>query len=221
MIFNKSGHLIRKSFSFNDTKLETVRSYKYLGFIVTPSGEIHTGLKDLRDRAMKAFYKLKGAMGAAFHKDIRITQKLIDALIKLYASDFWGCFKIPKNNPIETFHQMTCKQLLGVQKQTTNIAVLLELGQVPICLHAIKAAIKNWERIRLKQAHEYLISSYQQAINDDLPWISNIKNVLVQNGMACFYINLYNDKLPFIHKKVFQRLSDEFHQDAFSVLLRK
>ena len=45
MIFNKTGKHIRKTFSFENTKIETVRSYKYLGFIITPSGEIKTGLK--------------------------------------------------------------------------------------------------------------------------------------------------------------------------------
>ena len=29
MIFNKGGHLLRKHFQFNDTMLETVRSYKF------------------------------------------------------------------------------------------------------------------------------------------------------------------------------------------------
>ena len=43
---------------------------------------------------------------------------------------------------------MACKQILGVQKQTTNIGVLLELGRVPLQNFAIKAAIKNWERIK-------------------------------------------------------------------------
>ena len=45
--------------------------------------------------------------------------------ILLYASDFWGCLKLPKNNPIENLQMMVCIQILGVQKQTTNIDVLL------------------------------------------------------------------------------------------------
>ena len=52
-----------------------------------------------------------------------------------------------QNNPIEILHRAFCKQLLGVQKQTTNTGVLLELGQVPLQTHAKKNAIKNWERI--------------------------------------------------------------------------
>ena len=99
MIFNKSSRFIRKTFTFNKTKLETVRSYKYLGFIITPSGEILTGLKDLRDRGMKAFYKLKRSMGESFHQNITLTKELINNLIRpilLFASDFWGCRKLPK-----------------------------------------------------------------------------------------------------------------------------
>ena len=68
----------------------------------------------------------------------------------MYMSDFWG--GLPpiedKKNPIEKFHYMVCKQILGVQKQTTNIGVLLELGRLPIKMFAIKSVIKNWERMK-------------------------------------------------------------------------
>ena len=120
MIFNKSGRLIRKKFQINGVNLENVRSYKYLGFIITPSGEIGTGLHDLRDRALKAFMKLKNTLGNAFNKNILTTLNLIDALVKpilLFNSDFWGCLKLPKVNPIENLHMMMCKQLLGVQNR--------------------------------------------------------------------------------------------------------
>ena len=39
MIFNKSGRLIRRPFYLNGVKLEMVRAYKYLGFVITPEGE--------------------------------------------------------------------------------------------------------------------------------------------------------------------------------------
>ena len=141
MIFNKTGRLIRKNFTFNNIQLETVRSYKYLGFLITPSGEINSGLKDLRDRAMKAFFKLKTTLGTQFNRNIQTTVNLLDSLIKpilLYCGDFGECLKLPKDNPIEKFHHMACKQILGVQKQTTNIGVLLELGRIPLQIFARK-----------------------------------------------------------------------------------
>ena len=55
MIFNKNGRHIRRVFKFGQEKLESTRQYKYLGFLVTPSGEINSGLRDLRDRAQRAF----------------------------------------------------------------------------------------------------------------------------------------------------------------------
>ena len=95
---------------------------------------------------------------------------MVDALIKpilLYVSDFWGCMKLPKSNPIENLYMMMCKQILGVQKQTTNIGVLLELGRVPMHLYAVKLAIKNWERIKQKKGNMYLNLAYSDALKEN------------------------------------------------------
>ena len=48
MIFKKSGRKLNNKFKYGKITLENVRSYKCLGFMVTPSGEIKTGLNDLR-----------------------------------------------------------------------------------------------------------------------------------------------------------------------------
>lgn len=63
LIFNKTGRLMREKVFLNGSALENVREYKYLGFMFTPSGEIRTGLQDLRDRALKAFYSVKNKLG--------------------------------------------------------------------------------------------------------------------------------------------------------------
>ena len=67
MIFNSSGRLMKRCFYLNGVKLDMVRSYKYLGFVLTPSGEISTGLHDLRDRAFKAYMKMKNDLGPSFN----------------------------------------------------------------------------------------------------------------------------------------------------------
>ena len=148
MVFNKKGRLLK---NYRNTPLTCVREYKYLGFVVTPSGEIRTGLEDLRVRALKAFAKMKKALGIHFRLNLLNTLHIFTYLIRpilLYCSDFWGCLKQPKNHPIEKFFMMFCKQLLGVRKQTNTDGVLLELGLVPITFHAKKLANRNWERIQ-------------------------------------------------------------------------
>ena len=59
MVFNKNGRHIRKSFPYGENKIDSTRQYKYLGFLITPSGEINSSLKDLKDRALRAFIKVK------------------------------------------------------------------------------------------------------------------------------------------------------------------
>ena len=155
MIFNKTGRLMENIFCFKDTIIKNVRKYKYLGFLVTPSGEIRSGLEDLRIRSLKALI----TSGPLFRQNIQNSIHLYHHMIKpilLYVSDFWGCLKLPKNSPIERLHNTFCKLLLGVQKQTSTVDILLELGLVPLTLNAIKASVKNWDHIRNKKSNNVL-----------------------------------------------------------------
>ena len=108
------------------------------------------------------------------------------------------------------------KQVLGVQKQTTNDGVYLELGKTPLSFDAKKFAIKNWERITRGKANVPLLASYQESRELDLPWITSIKCTLESIGFLNFYMGDFSTKPPFVYKKTFQRLSDIFHQEAFS-----
>lgn len=222
MIFNKTGRHIRRNFYLGTTKVETTREYKYLGFKVTPSGEINSGLKDLKDRALRAFMKLKLKMGPFFRKYQEITIKLFNTLITpilLYASDFWGLLKLPTNCPFETLFQSFCKQLLGVQKQTTNTGVLLELGLVPLSLYAKKNAFKNWHRIsEIRVANPLVRLSYEYALDQKLSWPMRSKSILAEIGM----MNIFLSKTETIncHINIFQRLRDIFHQNAFAEINR-
>ena len=219
-----------RDFFLDSSKLECVRSYKYLGFIITPSGEINTGLKDLRDRGFKAFMKIKRDLGI-FNQNVSTALLLFNSLVKpiiLYCSDFWGPLKIPKStsagdlyeymsksSPVEKLYSSICKQTIGVQKQTTNIGVLLELGVVPLFLYSIKFSINNWERIRNGNANPYLLSAFHESNRLKLPWSENIYTLIDSVGMNSLRVNDYSDKPPFIHKKMFQRMSDLFHQNSF------
>ena len=235
MIFDKSDRHMRRKFSFGQVISETTREYKYLGFLITPSGEVNTGIKDLKDRAHKAFMKLKSRLGDSFRKHLQISIKLFDSLIKpilLYGSDFWGILKLNQNNPIEILHRAFCKQLLGVQKQTTNIGVLLELGQIPLQIYAKKNAIKNWERISGKNCkNKILLKSYEFALNHNLTWPTAVKTNLTENGMLNYFLGEIDNrgfqvganhkKYENIHLIYFQRMSDILHQNAFAQIVKE
>ena len=70
MIFNKTGRHIPCSVPCGDSVINSTREYKYLGFLVTPSGEVNTGIRDLKSRAMYALVQLRRKMGVHFRENI-------------------------------------------------------------------------------------------------------------------------------------------------------
>ena len=157
-------------------------------------------------------------MGHYFRLYPEVTLNLFDALVKpilLYASDFWGCLKMPTNNPIENIHTRFCKDILGVQRQTTNVGVLLDLGRVPIMLFAKKNCIKNWGRIHIiGKANEIVMSTHHIAIRYRLKWAQAVTDCLNNIGIGGLSKNEY------VHNTAIKRMTDIFHQEAFAEINR-
>ena len=219
IIFNKTGRLIRRNFYLGNTRLENVRSYKYFGLIITPSGEIRSVLEDLRSRALKAYMALKNKLGACFRDHLDDTVHLFDSMVKpilLYASDFWGCLKLPKNNPIENLHMQFCRQILGVQKTTTNVGVLLELGRTPLSLEAQKLSLKNWGRIKNKKGNILVTKSHQNACDQKLDWNETIASLLSKYDLR----NLLTEPKPNIGQIFLSKARHEYQQQALTQIAR-
>ena len=59
---------------------------------------------------------------------------------------------------------------------------------VPITYNAIKASVKNWDRIKNKKSNNLLNESFTNALKENLPWTSGIKTILKSNGMLQSFI---------------------------------
>ena len=120
---------------------------------------------------------------------------------------------MPANNPIENMFMSFCKQLLGIQKQSTNDGVLLETGQFPLMILAKKRAVKNWARMASNfKCSEILHDVFQFSTAENLIWTDNIKTMLSEIGLMQCYLSQDPDS----HLKSFQRLQDLYHQNTFS-----
>ncbi len=217
MIFNKTGKLLRRNFKYKNANIETVREYKYLGFIIVPSGSIVAGLNDLKSRGNRAIFQIKNRMGEYFRLKPEISIKLFNTLVKpilLYMADLWGCLKMPKNDPIDTVQVNFLKQLLGVQTQTTNIGVLLETGEIPLSNHAKKLCVKNWARIRRNKGNNLIQISLENSENEKLMWFEKIREELFSVGLGNLFMSA-KCTTNHIEQTYFQRKSDIFHQAAF------
>ena len=117
---------------------------------------------------------------------------------------------MPNNNPIENLYMKFCKALLGVQKQTSNIGVLLELGAVPIMFFGIKNCLKNWHRIhKNSEANSIVLKVHQMASEHNLPWPLMTKNQLDSIGITP------ESDIQNIHKVAFEKLKENFYRESF------
>ena len=118
---------------------------------------------------------------------------------------------MPKNNPIENLYMIFCRAILGVQKQTSKIGTLLELGAVPIMFFGVKNCLKNWHRIHKKnEANSILLKVHQMATENNLPWQTLTKHHLDTIGIGS------ESEIENIHRAAFERLKDIYHQNCFA-----
>ena len=220
MIFNKTGRHIKRNFVYKDSKIETVREYKYLGFLLVPSGSIAPGLHDLKSRGNRALFKIKNKMGEHFRTNPSITIKLFNSLVRpilTYMAELWGCLKMPKNDPISNFQMKFLKELLGVNIKTTNTCILLETGEIPLNIFAKKLCIKNWVRINKGTANIPLIVSTQESQDEKYPWPELIRADFFSIGLGGLFSQVKTTKTN-VCNVYFRRKLDIFYQTAFAQL---
>ena len=164
MIFNKAGRHIKHNFYFNDMLIDCVQHCKYLGITFSASGSFSFAQKELYNKALKAYYKLRKDF-LSLNPNIKNSLHVFDHTIKpilLYSSEIWGFFnpfKKKLNSQTSTvdqaypkllserLHMKFCKLLLGVGKRATNLATLSELGRFPLHFDITKSMIRYWHRL--------------------------------------------------------------------------
>ena len=129
---------------FNDSKLEVVHSYTYLGVTFNYNGKLKMAQKDLYDKASRAMFGLI-AKCRRLKLPIDIQMKLFDNVVKpimLYGCEVWG----PYNTDIADKLQLRfLKNILCVKKSTTTVMIRVETACLPM-IYDIKCRILNFWR---------------------------------------------------------------------------
>jgi hypothetical protein len=159
---NDQNHQLTQSnvkFYIDETELEIVRHYTYLGIMLSLNGSFTQALLDLTRRGQKAFFKLKNIFNnipCSAPNFMHIFDHTVKPVL-LYAFEIVGLFNNNKNvgvnsnndshfisnlysrNPLEKLNISMGKYVLGVNKRTTNLAIYGELGRyhLYICQHMI------------------------------------------------------------------------------------
>ena len=78
MIFNNCGKSLNNYlFRYGTDELENVKSYKYLGLIMSPFGNFNLARQELKKVALKALYKKRKENGKSLQRKYKINDKVI------------------------------------------------------------------------------------------------------------------------------------------------
>jgi hypothetical protein len=193
MIFNKSGHSINKDqFMYGNVPLQLCNEYSYLGITFTPSGSFTTAINSLKDKASKAFFKIRENL---YGSSVKCSFKLFTTLLRpilSYGCEIWAPYLLKglKNGNFinicdkissETLHIKFCKLILGVHRKTTNNAVRGELGIHPLLIFMLSLSLKYWWKLN----DDCLKGSDSLAIHAliDNRLVQNVKYFTWSNGI--------------------------------------
>ena len=233
VIFNVSGRVINDDFYLNGKRLKCAKSYCYLGVEMTASGSFHFARDVLTEKAKKALFPVQHLI-SQFHipcsKSVEFYQTFIQP-IALYNAENWASLTknkieaIKRNKaswlshmidaPIETVQQKALKFILGVRKSCPKMAVLGELGVVPLLLNGFKSLLKFWHRTASLphdtlawKALEFMTSSTSLYSE----WLETVKLLLSVLGLDTVYENPAVLSIAKFSALCSNRLRDTFSQ---------
>ena len=201
------------SFSFDNSPLEIVDSYKYLGLFFTKSRSFLTARKHLMEQAKKAMRMLLMRI-KNLYLPVDLQLKLFDQTVLPILT--YGCevFGFENCGLLETVHTQFLRNILKARKSTPLYMLYGELGRFPIEL-TIKCRIINyWVRLisqntESKIAYKmYLKLRTTPGINSK--WIQKIKDIFEEAGRADIWLNETPNKNT--SDIIMQILMDQYHQ---------
>ena len=159
--FQKQGPMPKIDIIFNGQVLEHVKQYKYLGSIISRNGGFKLNTKYLKAKGLRARYLVTKTIGTEGKPStiIKIFQKMVEPIL-LYNCEI-GQIDIPKNTDLSKFEKRMwdfnserdkvvyglLRQILGLQKKTTKLGMLAEVGKHPLSLKIYIQTMKSYVRL--------------------------------------------------------------------------
>lgn len=194
--------------NIDNTKLQRVYSYCYLGIDISSTGSFKIALKNLKVKAVRALMSMKRTIDRSAIS-YKACCTLFDALIKpiiLYAAPIWtpslaviklmgkeqnwlsslSTNSVPldtklASESLERVHLKFLKWALGVHSKATNVGVWGESGRTPLIYSCIKATLKYYHRLKNLDDNSLVSLAFQEQQLNNLDWGTNIKNIINNN----------------------------------------
>ena len=134
VVFGARKYKGKTVFKYEDSQIEIVDEFKYLGVIFSFNGMFKTCRKFLYGQAQKAMFSLL-CKCRKFNLPLKVCLELFDRLIVpilTYGSEIWS---FEEDQLLEKLHLKFCKYIAGLKTSTPNVMVYGELGRFPLSIH--------------------------------------------------------------------------------------
>jgi hypothetical protein len=204
LTFNKQGLFAeKKDFHIGDQILEMTREYDYLGLKITAGGQFTEAKSKLKDKGLKAYFKLCKTFGAS-KPNPSIFLHTFNHTVKqvlLYGAEIWGTFdpsngkfsqdktKFPLDKAYEHLPQEQIllrfgKFMLGMPRTSCSDAIRGELGLFPIYINVLDRMIDYWSRLEQLEDDSLVAEAYKADQEQTQSWSKCIHFVLEQLGLG-------------------------------------
>ena len=219
LVFRKGGYLGKtEKWYYGQEKIETVNSYKYLGYTFTTKLSTEVALSEFAGRAKGKIISIFKALYKIGRIDISIFFHLFDAQIKpmmLYAAEIWGNTDKKAIEIIEKVHMFAARKLLGVSTKTPKHLIYGELNRYPMIIDSKIKTIKYWLKLQELDDNRIPKQAYirdEKEQNHENSWSQEVKKTLETNGFGYIWLNKGTTMKPSFLKSFKQRLTDQFWQ---------
>ena len=216
------------------TILEQVDSFTYLGVDFHRTGNFKYASQSLCKKGLKASNSLLKVL-LAKNLSPRILIKIFDQTvlpILTYGSEIWGTFSlqsktifddlgniIPEKQYLNTDIEQIClyfyKRLLMVNRNTSKLATLGELGRYPVQITVIIRMLKFWERITELEDNSLLKETLQEQVRtlytNQHQWLYFVNHFMkISNVENCVNEGICGDSAGDLIKKLSRTLQERF-----------
>ena len=177
---------------------------------ITNTGNLKPTSLSVRDKGLKALYPLTDTVFKVNRppsKSLQLFRSFITPILS-YGAEIWNLLTAHQlsgidHNPealveyalktdTEKFHLKFCKQIMGLKRSCSSLAVLGELGQIPLMITNLASMIKYWRRRETLGNQSILKEAYieMKSLPDNIClWNSNVKAVLKLLSLDAVYDN--------------------------------
>ena len=212
MVFRNGGIIKRNElWYFKGQQLRPATYYKYLGLVISSRLTWTKALQTLASQTTKAlalFRRFDYYVNGVNPKTALIVFDRAIAPV-LYGSEIWGHTVA---EPIEKVQITFCKFILGVGKTANNVAILGEVGRLPMFIQYHKRCVKYWLKLIEMDQNRNPLACYKMLKDLDdqgrRTWATDIRNMLYRYGFGHVWMNQgVGDTTAFINA-FYQRVRD-------------